>query len=360
MSRFNFADSYKAAGLTPGPDIISLRQKPFDKLLKNIDEKMVVDLTRLYFGLTNSHGTEWFREAFAETDSSFSMVHNEQEAAVLSACLLSAAINNSDAVAALAVLTTSAGGNRTPLVHPELIEEARVALINMAVDDRTNQDVSVKQFKLPAKTGFVDEVDALVVTPTWPATGELLKRVSDDGSKETKKLANHIDEILSPLANQLNDLREEVSMLWWHIGGWSRVLEKPFVDLEPELTAVMAGLDLADLSQTLSGPAAASAILHRTVLAGCNNKPSTVSIKDAVNAFPTENFKKLKLSEGLKDVSDICPVLAGFLKAHEIGESPAWENAFMKSVSLESSVTFNLLELAMQVYRERSLLSQIG
>ena len=94
MSNFNFGDSYKAAGLNPGPDIIGLRQEPFNQLLEQIDSQMTMDFTRLLYGLPIPRGTEWFREAFAETDPSFSMVDNEREAAVLSACLLNAAIKN--------------------------------------------------------------------------------------------------------------------------------------------------------------------------------------------------------------------------------------------------------------------------
>lgn len=356
MSGFNFADSYKAAGLTPGPEIISLRQKPFDKLLKIMDKKMIVNLSRLYFGLTISDGTEWFRKAFSETDSSFSMLDNEREAAVLSACLLNAAITNNNVIAALAVLTISADGNRAPLVLPELIEEARVALINIAVDNR-NQTTPLKQIKLQVKNGIEEAVDALLAAPAWPPVGELFKQVNDSNLKINKNLANQINEVLTPLANQLADAQEEVEMLWWHIGGWSRILEKPLSGLEAGLAAAMVGLDLADLSRTLAGPAAAPAILHKTIFASHDVNSEKVSIKDAVDAFPAGLFEKLKLGEELKNLSDICPVLTGFLKAHENGESPAWESAFEKTTSFDPTVTFDLLGLAMQVYRERSLLA---
>lgn len=359
MSGFNFADSYKAAGLNPGPAIISLRQKPFDKLLKQINAQMVVDLTRLYFGLPAAQGTEWFRSAFGDNDTSFSMVDNEQEVAVLSACLLDAAISKHDVSAALAVLTVSACGTRTPLVLPDLIENARVALIEIARDQRHSESLIIKQFKSPTNTDLHEKADELVATPAWPQAAELFKQVSDESINITKNLATHVQDTLSPLAEQVEYLREEVSMLWWHIGGWSNVLDRPFVDLEQSLSAIMAGLDLADLSQTLAGPAAAPAILHRTVLAGRNGSDVKTSIKEAVNSYPPDAFTKLELSEELKNVPDICPVLTGFLKANEVGESPAWEIAFKKVVGFDPSVEFELLDLAMQVYRERSLLAAL-
>src|SRR5712691_1088577 len=127
MVGFNFADNYKAAGLTPGPDIIRLREEPFDKLRKSIDASTAIGLTRLYFGLPVPDGTDWFRDAFAKADPSFTMVDNEREAAVLSACLLGAVLDDGKVYGGLAPLAAAAAGNRSPLVRPELLEQARKA-----------------------------------------------------------------------------------------------------------------------------------------------------------------------------------------------------------------------------------------
>lgn len=357
MSSFNFADSYKAAGLAPGPEIIGLRQKPFDKLSAKIDAQIAVDLTRLYYGLPVPQGTEWFRAAFAETDPSFSMMDNEREAAVLSACLLDAAIEKGKEVAALAILTTSAGGNRKPLIFPELIEKARIAMLKIAIDHRHSQTVDISKFKIPTKSNIDEAADKLVTTPDWTAAAELHKLVYAESVKANINLSKQVQGLLIPLIEKVADLREEVEMLWWYVGGWSRILEKPFAGLEPGLAAVMAGLDFSDLSTTIAGPAAASAILQRTVSAGREADSTKVSINEAVSAFSADAYEKLELSEELNSVSDVCPVLAGFLKAHEIGESPAWESAFMKAAHFDSAVKFDLLDLAMQAYRERSLLA---
>ena len=62
MNAFNFADSYKLAGLDPAASTIDARQKPFNALRKGMDDQMTCDLVRLYFGLDVARGTEWFRE----------------------------------------------------------------------------------------------------------------------------------------------------------------------------------------------------------------------------------------------------------------------------------------------------------
>src|SRR5437899_71713 len=152
MASFSFADSYKAAGLTPGPEIIRLRQEPFDKLRNIIDASTAVGLTRLYFGLPVPDGTDWFRSPFEAADPSFSMLDNQREAAVLSACLLGAALEDGKVAAGLAPLAAAAAGNRSPLVRPEFLEEARKSLHDKAVETRLGAPAGAPRITLPPKS----------------------------------------------------------------------------------------------------------------------------------------------------------------------------------------------------------------
>lgn len=359
MAGFNFADSYRAAGLNPGPDILRLRQEPFDRLREDISASLAVDLTRLYFGLSVPRGTEWFRAIFGEADPSFSLIDNQREAAVLAAGLLSAAIEDGKTYAALALLTTSAAGLRRPAVRPELLDEARHAISVEAIATRKRNPSNPDQIKAPTKSKLPTDAATLAQSGDWGKTAALFKQVSDEAYEATKVLANQTASVIRPLAADVADLAEEVEMLWWHIGGWSRFLEKPFAELKPALAAVMAGLDLADLSRTLAGPAAAPAILQRTITIGRKGKVLKLTIKDAVDALSSEALESLPLDEALGSVPDICPVLTAFAKASEIGAGIGWHGAYTKTTGLEPSASFQPLDLALQVYRERQLLAAL-
>lgn len=361
MAGFNFADSYKAAGLTPGPEVIRLRQEPFDKLRKAIDASTVVGLTRLYFGLPVPDGTDWFRAAFAEADPSFTMLDNEREAAVLSACLLGAALEDGKVCAGLAPLAAGAAGNRSPLVRPDFLEEARKALHDRAVAGRLRTPVEPQQVTLPPESTVPAAATALAQGGDWTKAAELFKQVSEESLQGTKNLANQVvHNVVVPLLAEVADLREEVEMLWWYVGGWSCVLERPFTELEPGLAAAMAGLDLARLTKGDVGPAAAPAILQRLILTSRKTGSVKVMIKDAVDGFPGHAFDRLGLGEGLRKVPDVCPVLTAFLKLSEVGEGPAWHGPFKKASHIEATAAFHPLELAMQVYREALLIARLA
>jgi hypothetical protein len=358
MPSFNFADQYKAAGLNPGPEIIKLRQEPFDKIQKRLNTTMVLDLTRLYFGFAVPNGNEWFSEAFRETDASFSMIDNEREASVLAACLLAAALDAGNVCAGLAPVVAAAAGSRVPLVRPEFIEDARQALAIHSINSRQQTAANVSKIKQPAKSKVAAAVDEYLPAANWSNSGDAIKLAANESFEATKTLANQIYSVISPLAKQVRDLREEVDMLWWYIGGWSRVLEKPFSELDVGLAALMAGLDLAHLTLGESGPVAAQAILHRLLISSTAGENKKIALKSAVDALPPDTFQQLEIPKTINSVSDLCPVLAALAKADEIGNG-AWYIAFNKATHLDAGTKFPLIGLAMQVYRESLLLAQI-
>jgi hypothetical protein len=184
--------------------------------------------------------------------------------------------------------------------------------------------------------------------------------VSEESTEITKTLADQVFAVVQPLALQVQTLREEVEMLWWHVGGWSRLLDKPFAELDIGLAAVLAGIDMADMSRSSAGPAAAPAIFQRTLAAGRKTQAAMIAIHSAVDALPQDQFDHLGLSSKLPAVPEICPVLTAYAKAREIGFGSAWHVAYAKATGLEAGTTFGPLELAMQAYRERLLLRELA
>lgn len=360
MAEFNFGDNYRAAGLTVSADTIRMRQEAFEKLRKAMDIQTALDLSRLYFGLPVPRGTDWFRDAFGASDPSFSMLDNDREAAVLAAGLIEAAVDDENTYAGLAAVATAVGGLRSPKVRPALIAELQATLTINAAKVRQRGTIDGSAIKSPAAVKAGTEAASLAQAGDWARTAALFKQVSDESFSSTKTLSSQVAAVVKPLIQQAADLREEVDMLWWHLGGWSRAFDRPFAEMDAGLAAVLAGMDLADLSRTVHGPAAAAAILHRTVSLGRKELATPVKFQQCVDALPDEDLARLELEDALKGVQDICPVLAAFLKAREVGRSPAWHASFAKGTGLKADAAMNPSALAMQVYRERQLLSQIG
>lgn len=353
MAAFNLADSYRAAGITVGPETLRLRQEPFDKLRKDITPSLSTDLVRAYFGLPARKELSWLRDPFHATDSSFSLVDNERELAVLAASLLSASIEDGKLYSALALFTTCFDALRMPTVIPELLSKAEGELTSRSIAQRQRERPNLALLRLPPKSKVPAETAGLAQQGDWAKAATLLKQVSDESFDGVKNVAQQCAAIFQPLMAEVDDLREEVEFLWWHIGGWSRVLETPFSELKPALAAAMIGLDAADLSRTRTGPAAAPAIILRTLGSG---KGAKVSMAEGVNAFPLDRVGELDIDANTVNSSpEVFPVLAAFLKASEVGEPSAWEGAYRKFSSVDPAREVTAGTLALQMFRERLL-----
>jgi hypothetical protein len=172
-------------------------------------------------------GTDWFRDAFKATDPSFSLVDNAREASVLAAGLLEGATVDGKMYAALATLTTAANGLRHPAVRPELIELMSGAIQERAISNRSHAPVNPRHIKVPAASKLSAEFTGLTQAPDIAKASALLKQVSEESGEMTKTLANQVLAVVQPLAEHVLTLREEVEMLWWYVGGWSRRSTSP-------------------------------------------------------------------------------------------------------------------------------------
>lgn len=363
MSGYVFADKYKLAGFSPASEVISLRQAVVDKLTKSIDFAKILDLTRLYFGLQVPNNANWFRDAFAENDTSFTMVSNEREASVLSYCLLMEAMENGETAAGLAILTTYACGNRKPLLLPDLIDFAVSFLKQNSIDNRNIENTDSGIIKHAASSKVSLQIDALNQAPDWAKAGEVIKLSSNEAMTAHKNLAIQTVTVFNSLIDEKNILREEVNMLWWYIGGWCDSLNSSFNDLGLGIAALLAGIELADISNESTGPVAAPAILRR-VLFNQGREFSKVKLKlsQVIETVPEKTFEIITQSQiEFTSASDICPVLTAMKKNSEIGGNGAWLQAFQKTSYLEASnVEFEPLELAIQIYQEALLLKELN
>ena len=357
---FNFADNYRAAGLTVSPEVLRARQAPFDKLRKELTPQIAADLVRLYYDLKVPRGTDWFRDAFGgEADPSFSMIDNAREAAVLSAGLLEAAAEDGKVYAILGVLTGSAAGIRQPAVRPDLpglmgtaLERQANSLINLSAGDPS-------AIKNPVPSKITAELTNLVNAPDLTPAVTLLKQVSEEGVERTKTLTGQVYAVVRPLVAKVVNLEEKIEMLSWHIGGWSRLLDTPFAEFEIGPVALLAGLDMADMSRSTTGPVSARALLQRTIGAGRKARAGKVSLKDAVDALDLEAIGRLDLATTLQYFPDICPILNALARALDVGAGPAWHASFVRDSHLEADIALSPLDLALQTYRERLLIRPV-
>lgn len=354
MTGFSFADHYKAAGLSPGPEIIKLREAAFQRLLKSLSVEHAIDAVRLYYGLP-VQDLEWLRVELSEEDASFSLVDNHREIAVLAACILQAGAQAVNPVCSLGVLVGSVGGVRKPVVSPHLVGLMTDIFSKQAVSVRRLEAADMKKIRNPAASKGTAEAIAASANMDAAAVQKALKAVSQEGQDIARALAGQIVAAVGPLVDQVRDLREEADILWWLTGGWSRVLNVPFETLTPATAALMSGIEMGALAQTSWGPVAASELMHRMMMRSRKGKVAKQTFKEVIDAVGNEQLQLVQIEKSPGDMVDVFPVLGAIFKAKAIGVG-AWHGSFDKAAHLTKSFAPTLEALGRQAYLESLLL----
>lgn len=338
---FRFADSYREAGLSPGAEIVNLRQAAFEKLSPSVDFWRCADLVRILYGLPTESTCEWFREGFAENDSSFSLVENAREVSTLAGCLLMADMENDWLPASLMTLCASVSGQRLPAVLPNVLTKAREAFHRGALTESQSivehlTDLEESTFLAPLESPQPDAARALQAL-RGPLS-ELIKRVNRIGHRATV-------------------LQRDSNILWWFISGWSRFLDSPLEKLPRGCAVCLAGIELASFCDDEVGPAASRAILYRILERVDGGPQQELCIRDAADAFTQEQIRQLELSKHVGDLADLCPMSFCLWKAEDVGAGIAWHDAFRRKTKLSEAQGMDAVSLAYQAYLETLLLA---
>jgi hypothetical protein len=287
------------------------------------------------------------------------MVDNAREAAVLAAGLLEAAAEDGKVYAMLGVLSASVVGIRSATVRPDLPELMGKALERQAKSVNNLSAGDPNSIKSPAASKHATELTNLVNSPDLAPAINLLKQVSEESLDNTKTLANQVCAVVRPLLAKVVNLEEKVEMLSWHVGGWSRLLNKPFGEFEIGAASALAGIDMADMSRSTTGPVSARALLQRTISAAHEKRPGKIALKDAVDHLDADAISRLGISADLQAYPDICPVLTALARALSVGAGPAWHASFARDSHIDAGIKLTPLDLAMQTYRERLVIRQL-
>jgi hypothetical protein len=355
VNELNLADLYQAANIPLDAKDLVPRRRAFAAVRASLTKTKLIHLARMYFGWWQKIANfEWFRDEFAKLDPDFSLVENRREASLLAGGLLLSALKSGEPIAGLVVLAASLNGQRSPTVPGISLETFETELKNLAAQPAKARWYST-DFEPLGKASTLAENPA--VGGPVGATVEELRKALDETHEATKLAFNEVQILLKQMAGDLSQARQEVEILWWLAGGWSRRLERPFSELGTPLNAIAAGFDLADLSVATHGPYAAAAILTRA-LSGIKGPNKRVSLAQAGDSASPDEFLRLAVPRDMAVYPDICPLSAALATSAQIGKGDSWHMSFEQNAHVKTSVSLDLLDLAVQAMRERLIFEQ--
>jgi hypothetical protein len=355
-AEFDFIQFYRDLDGSASREVVEARHKSFQKLSAAINNMgQIYDLCRLAYQIEPFPDRSWFEQAVREFDPHFVASKDKVDAGRIAALLLRQRMASSGSCAPLAILTTSYCGRRHSSDGDVLTTQANDALL-AAVRNHGVSD-GAKLGPAPKLKAITTETDA--VNNHNPLPGSIAKAAIDAAMASTDAAIKALsDSVRGPVDSARADivrLAEEVDMLWWCIGDWHELLDKPRTETAAGLKMVVSGIELGAMVRQLPGPYGAHGILRRISGAKADGKSS---LKAAIKSLSREEARKL--SNDIPQASKpLFPLHAAIQFFAQFGPA-MWEAEFAKVVPDIAVAEMSPFELGIQAFRERALLGHGG
>lgn len=356
----NFGEWYRLVALEPDGAKLAKRWagvKAWATAMRSSDEN-VLETVRNFHGIPAKASRDPFLEVFRKQDPAFPQ-RNDLELQVLAGaslvqCVETAVGGNGDGLRTAVLAGTALEASSLRATEPRLDEIARAVadgLHAIAVEQRKRRSVDTDTIR--AKANAATEAMKQIPTITdW----NVLKNVVTPIFQVLVDAVRAAGTGLTDAAHNLRSADEETSILWWIEGGCSRDTNKPWATLK-DAAAIIAGTELADLTDVALGPHDAAALLERVLLES-KGEGKDAPLADYVNALPDDwaRERTANLDEATLGLAPIA--LATFHRAKS--DASSWQQYFDSSSGLKSSTQLTAARVARQAYVEAILLRTLA
>jgi len=327
----DFAEWYRLAGIEPDGDLLPKRWAAIENYGPEASD--ILSLTKLFYKIDvpTDEFLESFRSAFQTEDPAFKMRDNDHELSVLAGAELvdvMARSNDLDDLAAL-TLVCAAASNLRP--GPCVRDIPEIAARHLT--DRTAERWSTANEE--QATGSNESLFAALKAQPAP---------SPDVAK-----------FLRQQQRELALVREESNILWWLFSEHSRQVQQPWSSLPPAAIPLMAGKELADLTQVIPGPIAARAFLDKVIRSGKGKAPATINVTDSINEVSLTWRQDVAKEYGTPVLEAISPIIRGIHISLGAPKDNAWVPVFTQSTNIPGTAKLAPSVLAHQVFYESML-----
>lgn len=355
----NFGEWYRLVALEPeGANLLKrwAGVKAWAIKLRN-DSESVLETVRTFQGLPSKASRDGFLAVFQEQDPAFPQ-RNELELQVLAGSSLVACVESvgADGEGLRTAILAGAALEASSLcaTEPRLAEVAREVIQGLqaiAVQQRARKpfNPNAVQDKADAAAEAMDQISTI-------ADWSVLKRVLSPIFQALVDAVRAADIELSGAAHNLRSADEETNILWWVEGGCSRDINKPWGALK-EGAAIIAGAELADLTEIALGPRDASALLER-VLSELKHEEKGSRLAAYVNALPDE-WARGRAAKADHTALDLTPLTLAVVHRAK-SDAKSWQQYFDASSGMKSSIELTAARVARQAYFEAILLRALG
>lgn len=355
----NFGEWYRLVVIEPDGAKLPKRWagvKEWATELRNNDDR-VLETVRIFHGLPSKVSRDPFLAAFRKQDAAFPQ-RNDLELQVLAGaslveCVQSVGANGEGLHAAIlaGVALDASSLRRSEPRLDELSREVALGLQAIAVKQRQRKPFDPSALGDKANAA-AEALKPLVAASDFGPFRDAVKL----GFQALLDAVRAAGEELDDAAHNLRRGDEETDILWWVEGGCSRDTNQPWSALK-DGAAIIAGTELADLTDVALGPRNATALLER-VLSASMSEAKKAPLDEYVNALPKEWTQEHGTKADHRTL-DLAP-LTFAISLRSKSDMSSWQEYFSSSTGMKASTQLTASRIAHQAYVEAILLRTLA
>ncbi len=357
----NFSEWYRLVALEPDGAKLAKRWagvKAWATELRKNDEN-VLETVRIYQGLPSKTSREPFLAVLRKQDPAFPQ-RNDLELQVLAGAAL---------VECVQTVGASGEALHTAILAGAALEASSLRFTEPRLDE-ISREVATGLRAIAAAQRERRPFDAGAIKSKADGAAKAMEQVAAAAGNNSDVLKNAVMPVLQALieavraadqelvdaAHNLRRGDEETDILWWVEGGCSRDTNQPWAALR-DGAAIIAGSELADLTDVALGPRHAAALLDRVLEeSGAEAKPAPLA--SYVNALPDEWAREHGARSDGRAL-DLTPIALA-VSHRSKGDTSSWPPFFDSSTGMQSSIALTPTRVARQAYVEAILLRTLA
>lgn len=350
-SKFDFAGAYRKLQVSADRKDVIAREAAHKKVRKDLPNSAsrIVDLALLAFDIPRGdRSLTWLEAIVKEKDPHFSLEIDAHEARIIATLLLADMVSSGLPGTPALVMSGCLAGRRRMVDDDQVVLAARNSLASMG---RTRGLAFSTKLSAPR---WSDVSKAIAeAQPTNPATiTEALKVIAEEAKAAEVRLVEKFNRALGDLTKENRRLAEEVDLLWWRMGRWSYLLDRPLSDIAEPALPFVVGTDVAAMINVLPGPHGALGVIRDALGPDADAKQT---IKATIEAIPAPDRERL-LTDVTANLVSVTPLNAALRLYDDDSIAASVPVVFEKrnGVSIETGLT--RFEIAAQAFYERVLI----
>ncbi len=325
---------------------------------RKISTKEIEILSRLVFaGNTPASGRkgEDFKDTYdnlvstiSGDDPTFCSSQNSRELQILAAVALSRLFKKLPD-AAIAVTTSSFNGVRVPELPLDLLGIAEDSLVELSGRMHIRDDFEELKLLAP-KVDFDFNLESDEALSEMDQIKTHIENLHQATTKAINSVVAGQNRVVERLQKRMQLDEEELQMLWWLLGKYSRHLKMPFSEIDNQMKPLALAYELGGMTMVSPGPASVQAMLSKA-----NIGDEKIKLEDAVNSMEVSWAKEVSDSGFVSPVTT--PIHYALEQRAELGAKDKWQDGWSALTGIQADVRLPSLKLAELFYREHLFLN---